>query len=67
MSKKILLDVRPEPAIFTLIGISCHVKDYRISYLLNNHLGFDLLKMEDLKITLNNKKDPEEFSVLLLG
>ncbi len=63
MSKKILLDVRPEPAIFTLIGISCHVKDYRISYLLNNHLGFDLLKMEDLKITLNNKKDPEEFSL----
>jgi hypothetical protein len=62
MSKKILLDVRPEPAIFSLIGVSCHVKDYRISFLLNKYLGFDLLKMEDLKITFNNKQDPEEFS-----
>jgi len=63
MSKKILLDVRSEPAIFTLIGISCHMKDYRISFLLNKHLGSDFLKMEDLKITLNNKKDPTEFSL----
>ncbi len=63
MSKKIYLDIRPEPAIFTLIGISCHVKDYRISFLLNRHLGLDFLKIEDLKITLNNKKDPEEFSM----
>jgi hypothetical protein len=62
MSKKILLDVRPEPAIFSLIGVSCHMKDYRISFLLNKYLGFDLLKMEDLKITFNNKQDPKEFS-----
>ena len=62
MSKKILLDIRSEPAIFTLIGISCHMKDYRISFLLNKHLGSDFLKMEDLKIALNNKKDPAEFS-----
>lgn|ERR1035437_4076639 len=63
MSKKIFLDIRSEPAIFTLIGISCHVKDYRISFLLNKHLGSDFLKMEDLKIALNNKKDPTEFSL----
>jgi hypothetical protein len=63
MSKKILLDIRPEPAIFTLIGISCHVKDYRISFLLNKHLGSDFLKMEDLKVALNNKKEPTGFSL----
>lgn len=62
MSKKIFLDIRPEPAIFSLIGVSCHMKDYRISFLLNKYLGFDLLKMEDLKITFNNKQDPAEFS-----
>jgi hypothetical protein len=39
------------------------MKDYRISFLLNKHLGSDFLKMEDLKITLNNKKDPTEFSL----
>jgi hypothetical protein len=63
MSKKIFLDIRSEPAIFTLIGISCHVKDYRISFLLNKHLGSDFLRMEDLKVALNNKKDPAEFSL----
>ncbi len=63
MSKKIFLDIRSEPAIFTLIGISCHVKDYRISFLLNKHLGSDFLRMEDLKVALNNKKDPTEFSL----
>jgi hypothetical protein len=63
MSKKIFLDIRSEPVIFTLIGISCHVKDYRISFLLNKHLGINFLKMEDLKITLNTKKEPTEFSL----
>ena len=62
MSKKIFLEIRSEPAIFTLIGISCHLKDYRISFLLNKHLGLDFLKLEDLKITLTDKKDPAEFS-----
>lgn len=63
MSKKIYLNVRSEPAVFTLLGISCHVKDYRISFLLNKHLGYDFQKMEDLKITLASKKDPAEFSL----
>jgi hypothetical protein len=63
MSKKIFLDIRSEPVIFSLIGISCHVKDYRISFLLNKHLGYEFLKIEDLKLTLNNKKDPAEFSL----
>jgi hypothetical protein len=63
MSKKVYLEIRSEPAIFTLIGISCHLKDYRISFLLTKYLGLDFLKMEDLKITLTDKKDPENFSL----
>jgi hypothetical protein len=63
MSKKVFLEIRSEPAIFTLIGISCHLKDYRISFLLNKYLGMDFLKIEDLKITLTDKKDPAEFSL----
>ena len=63
MAKKIYLDVRPEPVFFTLIGISCHAKDYRISFLLNKYLCSDFLKIEDLRITLSNKKDPAEFSL----
>jgi len=63
MAKKILLGVRSEPVFFTLIGISCHVKDYRISYLLNAHLGFEFSKLDDLKITLTQKKEPTGFSL----
>jgi hypothetical protein len=63
MSKKVFLEIRSEPAIFTLIGISCHLRDYRISFLLNKYLGWDFLKIEDLKITLTDKKDPAEFSL----
>jgi hypothetical protein len=63
MARKVFLDVKAEPVFFTLIGISSHVKDYRISFLLNTHLGFDFRKLEDLKITLTPKKDSTGFSL----
>jgi len=63
MSKKIFSDIRSAPAFYTLIGISCHMKDYRISFLFNKYLGTEFHKLEDLKITLNNKNDPAEFSL----
>lgn len=63
MSKKIFLDLRSEQAVFTLIGISCHIRDYRFSYLLNRMLGTDFLKVEDLRGTLSNKKEPAGFSL----
>ena len=65
MSKKILLDIRSEPAVFTLIGISCHLKDYRLSFLLNQHAGLFLQKLEDLRVALSAKKEPAEFSIYL--
>ena len=49
MGKKILLNVRSEPTYFTLIGISCHLKDYRLSYLLNQKLECSFSKLEDLQ------------------
>lgn len=48
MAKKFTLEARPEPAYYTLAGISCHLKDYRLSFLINQAMGFDFIKMEDL-------------------
>ena len=47
MAKKIFLETRDEPALFTLFGISCHLKDYRLSYHLNHKLDLSFVKMED--------------------
>jgi len=62
MAKKILLDARAEPAYFSLIGISCHLKDYRLSYLLNQQLEFSLSKLDDLPHPLPGAQEPAEFS-----
>ncbi len=34
----------------TLIGISCHLKSYRISFAMNEALGFEFNRMEDFEI-----------------
>ena len=47
MAKKILIETRSEPVLFTLFGISCHLKDYRLSYLLNIKLELEFVKLED--------------------
>jgi len=62
MAKKIYLDVRSDPALFTLLGISCHLRDYRLSYLFNHHLGFSLIKRDDLRIISSPDKGQTEFS-----
>jgi hypothetical protein len=33
---------------YTTIGISCHLKDYRFVFFLNNQLGFQMKRTEDL-------------------
>ena len=62
MAKKIYLDARSEPAFFTLLGISCHLRDYRLSYLFNHHLGFSFIKQDDLRIVPFSNKEHAEFS-----
>ena len=47
MARKILLESRAEPSWFTLAGISCHLKDYRLSFLLNQKLPASFRKMDD--------------------
>ena len=37
---------------FDLIGICSHIKDYRLSWELNNGLGFDLSKDQDFELSL---------------
>ena len=62
MAKRIHLEVRPEPAFFTILGISCHLRDYRLSYLINHHLGFSFIKRDDLRIIPASDKEQAEFS-----
>ncbi|MBL4668671.1 MAG: IPExxxVDY family protein [Flavobacteriales bacterium] len=45
---------------FTLIGISCHTKDYRLCWELNRSLHIDLIRITDLEI--NKKNTTSSFS-----
>ena len=47
MAKKVFLETRSEPTLFTLFGISCHLKDFRLSFLLNKKLELEFVKKED--------------------
>ena len=62
MAKKILLKIRSEPAFYTLIGVSCHLMDYRLLHLLNKELGFNFSKEDDLKINVSAMKQAIPFS-----
>jgi hypothetical protein len=35
---------------YTTIGIACHMKDYRFTFFLNEQLGYQLKRMDDLKL-----------------
>jgi hypothetical protein len=48
---------------FILLGISCHEKDYRISWALREKLGVDLCRGEDLQI---NTRKPGESGVYVV-
>ncbi|MFO8128865.1 MAG: IPExxxVDY family protein [Bacteroidales bacterium] len=47
MPKKITLHIHSESDYF-LIGISSHLKDYRLSFFLNQYLGYNFRRIEDL-------------------
>ena len=63
MAKRILLDIHSSPAWYTLEGISCHLRDYRLSYLLNEHLGFRLVRLPDLPYLPAGAREPVPFSL----
>jgi len=62
MAKKVLLDIHSESAYYTLLGISCHHKDYRLSFLLNQALDSEFLKMDDLPLFPPGTKEATDFS-----
>jgi len=47
---KVLLSLE-EDYNFTLIGISCHTKDYRLCWEINKTLNTDLIRVNDLEIS----------------
>jgi hypothetical protein len=56
---KFTLDIEYEYD-FELIGISCHLRDYKLCWALNKHLGFNFSRGENL--ILRQKTGPNEFS-----
>ncbi len=49
MAKKFLTETRSEPALYTLLGISCHLRDYHLTYLLNEKLELEFIKEDDFQ------------------
>lgn len=67
MVKKFLLEIQPEPSIYSLLGISCHLMDYRLSYLINQQLEFNLEKRDDLVTRSYKTKSESKFSFYLFN
>jgi hypothetical protein len=63
MAKKILLKSRPDPVLYTMAGISCHLVDYRFLHMLNKELGFNFSKEEDLQVHLQAQEEAASFSL----
>lgn len=59
--KKLKLDFEFEIDFF-LLGLSCHIPDYRLAWLLNKTLDIDLERKEDIDLKLNRKNDEGFFS-----
>ena len=62
MAKKTLLTTFSEPVFYTLVGISCHLMDYRFLHLLNRELGFSFVKEEDFGINIPGPDQSAAFS-----
>jgi len=59
---KLTLDFEPE-FDFLLVGISCHLKDYRFVWMLNQHLNYQLKRDEDLSMIVDKLKTKSLFSI----
>ncbi len=59
---KLTLDFEPE-FDFLLIGISCHLKDYRFVWTINQHMDFQLKREEDLSMIVDKSKSKSLFSI----
>jgi len=57
---KFLLPIE-EDYDFTLVGISCHSKDYRLCWEINNVLNTDLIRTQDLEISKKGTANAHSF------
>ena len=48
MSKKNVVKLETPPVTFTIIGISSHENDYRLSWSINEHLGYKFTQGDSL-------------------
>jgi len=62
MPKKIHKLQEKETYDFGLIGISSPENDYRISWVLNNTMGYRLIRQENLEVYHKRLEDPQIFS-----
>ena len=42
---------------FHLLGVSCHLSDYRLAWIINQALGIDLERKEDIDLMLGKNKE----------
>ncbi len=61
MKKKIHKLVLQPDLDFYLIGIASHEHDYRLSWMLNNHLGLALVRTENLTFLHKKTSQKQEF------
>ncbi|MBE0646767.1 MAG: IPExxxVDY family protein [Bacteroidales bacterium] len=62
-NKRIFLESRSGSTFYTLVGLSSQLKDYRLSFLINKLPGFDLVRFEDLMVSVPEAGDSVAFSV----
>lgn len=62
MAKKTLFRLQFETE-FRIVGLFCQERDYRLSWLLNNQLNFNLKRVADFVFYPGKGKDPGDHSV----
>ena len=62
MAKRLILNIDNTPE-YIIIGISSHLKDYRLSFNINSKLDFQLKKLNDLVIIKVENKKNQKYSL----
>ncbi len=62
MAKKLILKL-DNTSEYSMIGISSHLKDYRLSFNINRKLNFKLKKLNDLVIIKGKNNETQKYSL----
>ncbi len=67
MPRKFIHSSSPDSPSYTILGISCHLKDYRLSFMLNRQAGFELSKLDDFNgFSFYSCRDDDTFNTYFL-